>query len=199
MIYFGHRVVNGYRSHTPKGYYHPTRGHTGIDVLTPEGTELLLPVATKVMMVNKQNQMGLTLYLKDPKGNILVFAHLSQVKVKHEEDIPAGKVFALTGNTGSVSTGPHLHFEVIDEKAEDKTMVRNLSGIKGFNVDPIKYLDSIFKFHWSDEAMEWMEKHEIISKSRHHDDPVKWGELAVVLHRLAKKIIEWTSDPKSDD
>lgn len=53
------------------------------------------------VVVVKHNAMYKTLY-----------AHLSKIRVKNGQYVKAGKVIARSGNTG-LSTGPHLHFEVI--------------------------------------------------------------------------------------
>ena len=200
MIYFGHPVINPFRNHVPVGFYDKVKGHTGIDLATPIGTELSLPIETKVEIINKQVEMGLTLYLSDKKGNILVFAHLEKIKPKLGDKIKPDEVFALTGNSGTRTTGPHCHFEIIASKPEPglKMMTRDLSGFTGYNIDPVKYLDSILTPHWSDESMEWMIKHEIIGYKRDPDESVTWAELAVVSNRLAKKIIEWVK-PISDN
>lgn len=46
--------------------------------------------------------------------------------------------------------------------------------------------------HWSDEAMDWLAEHDIITQKKDPNYGVTWGELAVVLYRLTKKILEWS-------
>lgn len=198
MEYFGYPVINGFRSQTPRGFYDPKKGHTGIDINCPTGTKLDLPIKTKVEIINKQTEMGLTLYLSDVKGNILVFSHLNKVNVKLGEEVGVGKVFAESGNTGTATTGPHLHFEIIAEKPEEgnEVMTRDLGGFEGYNIDPVPYLDAIINPHWSDESMAWMLEHEIITQVKDPNAPVLWGEFAVVSKRLTERILEWTNNPK---
>lgn len=190
MKYFGHNIINPYRSHTPRGFYDPIKGHTGIDIDTPENTRLGLPVKLKVFDVVRQTQMGLTLYLQDKSGNILVFSHLNKTLFEVGDEVPENAVFALSGNTGTATTGPHLHFEVISSKPEDKIMTRSLNGIDGYNIDPVNYLDSL-EAHWSDESMDWAIEHGIIKEAHDPESNVKWGEFVVVIHNLAKKIMSW--------
>lgn len=193
MNYFGYSVINGFRSQTPAGYYDTVKGHTGIDMACPEGTVLALPIQTTVVAIKQQNQMGLTLYLRDSVGNVLVFAHLSRVDVNLGDEVPVDQVFARTGNTGTATTGPHLHFEIISQAADTglEIMTRTLGEFTGYNIDPAPYLDSIFSAHWSSEAMAWARKHQIIKTDHKPEDYMTWGEFAVSAKRLAERIMDW--------
>lgn len=200
MSYFGFPIINKFRSHTPKGFYHPTKGHTGVDYATPEGTPLKLHFETTVLQILQQGQMGLTLYLKDKKGKILVFSHLKSVKVAVGDAVAPNFAFALSGNTGSATTGPHLHFEVIAASPQQglEFMTRSLGGFSGYNHDPVAYLDGQEGLppeeHWSDDAMAWALEHEIITEEHDPNERVKWGEFVVVCKRLAERILDWTDD-----
>lgn len=183
-------------SKTPKGFYDPVKGHTGIDLNMPEGTAISLPFETKVAQFLRQNEMGNTLYLKDTKGNVLVFAHLKDVLVRTNDTVKAGSVFAHSGNTGSKSTGAHLHLEVISQTPDEgaEYMTRSLGGFSGYNIDPGVYLDDQeIAEPW--HKLDWMKEHELITVAKDPDSPVTWGELSVVLYRLAKKVLEWVRNP----
>lgn len=45
---------------------------------------------------------------------MVIYAHLSSVKVKENDSITKGDTVALSGNTGA-STGPHLHFGIYEQ------------------------------------------------------------------------------------
>lgn len=49
--------------------------------------------------------------LRHPNGYYTLYAHLSSVKVSHEQQVGKGQVIGRMGNTGN-SYGNHLHFEV---------------------------------------------------------------------------------------
>lgn len=188
MQYFGHNVVNPFRSDKPKGFYDPIKLHTGADFGCPTGTVLALPIETTCFRFLVQKEMGNTLYLKDKDGNILVFAHLSEVLVKVGDKIKPYQLFAKTGNTGTATTGAHLHFEVISQEPEKglEFMTRSLGAITGYNVDPIAYLDSLTKK--SDDKLEWMKEYGLIFGDHKPMDKVTWGELSIVIDRLVKKV-----------
>jgi murein DD-endopeptidase MepM/ murein hydrolase activator NlpD len=44
-------------------------------------------------------------------GVVIVYGHSSKLLVKEGQQVRAGQLLGLTGNTG-FSTGPHLHFEI---------------------------------------------------------------------------------------
>lgn len=196
MKYFGRSIVNGFRSRTPAGFYDSKKGHTGVDFDAPVGTEVSLPVETRVRAIHVQSQMGLTLFLEDSRGNILIFAHLFAVLVKADELVSAGQVFAKSGNSGSASTGPHLHFEIISTAPASglEFMTRTLQEFSGYNIDPIAYLDALNTPHWSQDALEWAHEHQIIQGEHDPDSPMTWGEAAVTMKRLAEKILEWEKE-----
>lgn len=141
MKYFGYDVVNKYRSHTPKGFYDKIKGHSGLDVACPIGTPLSVPWETTCVEARKQQEMGNTIYLEDKLGNIAVFAHLKEFKVRKGDVVRPGAVFGISGNTGSKTTAPHVHYETIARRPEKgaEEMTRTLSPFTGFNVDPENY------------------------------------------------------------
>lgn len=57
-------------------------------------------------------------------GNSTLYAHMSSRNVSVGDWVNQGDVLGITGSTG-ISSGPHLHFEIIEN---------------GINVDPLKYL-----------------------------------------------------------
>lgn len=58
------------------------------------------------------------------------YSHLSKSLVKAGDSIKAGQKIAVSGNTGTNSTGPHLHYQLF----------RNLANPNGSSFDPIPYL-----------------------------------------------------------
>lgn len=196
MLYFGHSVVNAFRSQIPRGFYDPIKGHTGVDLDLPLGSPVSLPIEMTVVGVMDQPEMGLTLYMRDSQGLILVFAHLSHILVHVGDSVAPETVLALSGNSGRATTGAHLHFEVIAPTPEVglEMMQRQLGAFSGFNIDPVKYLDSIYS-HWADSALSWAATHDLIRKPKSPNAPVTWGELAVFSRRLAERLIQWTRNP----
>lgn len=140
------KVLNPYRSHRPLGFYNLIKGHTGVD-LDYKNKDLPSPITGKVVAVLSQKEMGRVIYLEDYIGTIHVFAHLSSILVKVGALVKRNDIIAITGNTGSKSTAPHLHYECLTKAPiapEDKKMTRTLYAFKGYNTDPVKYLKDLY-------------------------------------------------------
>ena len=45
-----------------------------------------------------------------------IYKHNESIKVKKGDFVMSGEVIALSGNTGELTTGPHLHFEIWDSQ-----------------------------------------------------------------------------------
>ena len=99
------------------GYrYHPIlkirRMHNGIDFLANIGEKVYAPGDGIVTFVGRKGGYGKIIKINHGFGYETLYAHLSKTKVKRGQKVKRGDLIALTGNTGSLSTGPHLHYEV---------------------------------------------------------------------------------------
>jgi murein DD-endopeptidase MepM/ murein hydrolase activator NlpD len=75
------------------------------------GTPIRAAGGGTVVEVGDDAKYGKFVRLEHRDGYETLYAHASQILVKHGERIPSGRAIALSGNTGQ-STAPHLHFEV---------------------------------------------------------------------------------------
>jgi murein DD-endopeptidase MepM/ murein hydrolase activator NlpD len=86
------------------------RNHNGTDFAVPVGTEVVAPMDGVITGAgNSQGGEG-TYVILDADGVVHKFFHLSKILVQIDDQVSAGEVIALSGNTGH-STGPHLHWE----------------------------------------------------------------------------------------
>lgn len=186
--YLGFSVVNPYQSRSLR-FYDPVRGHTGVDLAAPFNSPLTFPVPFTVLAIRRQEEMGLVLYAEDAEGHVLVFAHLESTAVQEGQRVEPETVFARSGNSGTATTGAHLHFEIIAQTPEEGSehMVRNELVYKGYNIDPIRYLDGLTTLppdpHWSKEAMKWAQRTGILELQRNPLESVTWGEFIEVLYK----------------
>jgi murein DD-endopeptidase MepM/ murein hydrolase activator NlpD len=86
--------------------------HTGIDIAVPEGTEVKAVFDGTVEKVEDDEILGIVIVINHGNGFKSTYGHLSEVKVSEGDKVTKGNVIALTGGTG-LSTGPHLHFELM--------------------------------------------------------------------------------------
>jgi murein DD-endopeptidase MepM/ murein hydrolase activator NlpD len=99
--------------------------HPGIDLAVPEGSDVRAAGGGAVEAAGNDSSYGLFVLLRHPAGYETMYGHLSRVLVSRGDDVRAGQVIALSGNTGR-STAPHLHFEIRHNgrSIDPTTMVR---------------------------------------------------------------------------
>jgi murein DD-endopeptidase MepM/ murein hydrolase activator NlpD len=89
------------------------RFHSGTDVKMAYGKDVQSVAGGRVAFVGEQSGYGLTVRIDHGNGVETLYAHLSQSVVQAGDTVSSGQVVARSGNSGR-STGPHLHFEVLD-------------------------------------------------------------------------------------
>lgn len=90
-----------------------THRHKGIDIAAPSGT-LFYPAASgKVVFAGWQSGYGNTLIIEHGNGSISRYAHAQKLLVACGDVVGINDPIAAVGSTGR-STGPHLHFEIMD-------------------------------------------------------------------------------------
>ena len=103
---------------------HPITGltafHNGVDVSTPQGSELRAQADGVVDKVWISPAGGLQLRVNYSNGLSVGYAHLSQVDVGIGQKVATGQLIALTGGTpntagAGLSTGAHLHYTIKDK------------------------------------------------------------------------------------
>ncbi len=86
--------------------------HKGVDIPAPESTDILSSDDGIVVFSGIQNGYGNVVKIKHFDGKNTVYAHNSYNIAKEGDIVKKGQVIAKVGSTG-VSTGNHVHFEVI--------------------------------------------------------------------------------------
>ena len=88
------------------------RMHTGVDILANIGSTVYAPGGGTVDFVGYRGTTGLTIEIDHGFGYRTLYAHLKKALVKKGAKVKRGDELALTGQSGTLSTGPHLHYEV---------------------------------------------------------------------------------------
>ena len=85
--------------------------HTGIDLKTDEGNEILAAKGGNIVYSGYKGSYGYLIVIDHGDGMQTYYAHCSELLKEVGEQVNAGDIIAKIGSTGN-STGPHLHFEV---------------------------------------------------------------------------------------
>lgn len=122
------RLFQGEKDKKPKSYYFskpadsfisrgfdPDRGHMGIDFVIKTGTPVYAAANGYVIFADYTTKDGYMIILNHNNGYISVYKHCSVLLKRVRETVLQGETIALSGNTGEISTGPHLHFEMWKE------------------------------------------------------------------------------------
>ncbi len=86
--------------------------HGGTDIAAPLGTPILAAADGVVVTATWHNSYGYYVKIKHDDTYSTLYAHCSALHVSVGQTVKQGQVIADCGSTG-YSTGPHLHFEVI--------------------------------------------------------------------------------------
>lgn len=100
----------GYRN-SPGGI--GSTNHKGIDIAVPEGTDVAAADGGTITKVDYNGSRGVYVEVTHGNGRKTRYQHLSGYYVQKGDVVKKGQTIAASGNTGH-STGPHLHFEVLE-------------------------------------------------------------------------------------
>lgn len=86
-------------------------GHLGLDLVAPEGTAIQAVDDGSVLFSSYTVETGYTLLIQHRGERVSVYKHCASLLKSQGDLVSGGEAVALMGNTGELTTGPHLHFE----------------------------------------------------------------------------------------
>jgi hypothetical protein len=101
-------------------------GHYAVDVVGMPNARICSVLAGTVIAADWTLQTGYVIFIQHENNLVSVYKHNSELLKAVGDEVDAGEVIAFMGNTGELSTGPHLHFEL---------------WFKGIPLDPEEYID----------------------------------------------------------
>ena len=120
-------------------FYKPVKGmvssafnlrekHYAIDIATTPSESVLATMKGIVVFTGFDPNSGYVIILQHPNGFVSVYKHSDKLLKSQGDAVSAGEVIALAGNTGNLSTGVHLHFELwLDGKPVDPSQYINFN------------------------------------------------------------------------
>jgi murein DD-endopeptidase MepM/ murein hydrolase activator NlpD len=123
----------GLRVHPISG---KTQFHTGLDLL-PSADLLIHPAkAGKVVLASYGQELGNVVIVRHGGKIETLYGHMASISVREGDEVTERSVLGIVGNTGTATTGRHLHFEV---------------SVGGYPVDPLKVIQAVENLHRIEE------------------------------------------------
>jgi murein DD-endopeptidase MepM/ murein hydrolase activator NlpD len=88
------------------------KGHFGIDIVSKANSRISAVLEGVVLFAGWTQETGNVIYLLHDNNLTSAYKHNAQLLKKTGDQVKAGEVIAIIGNSGELSTGPHLHFEL---------------------------------------------------------------------------------------
>ncbi len=92
--------------------YDAGRGHMGIDIVVKEGTPVYASAGGLIIFSDYTPNFGYVVIFSHSNNYITTYKHCSSVLKRERDIVEQGELIALSGNSGTRSSGPHLHFEI---------------------------------------------------------------------------------------
>jgi len=87
-------------------------GHFGIDIVAKPDEPILATLSGTVILAAWSTETGYVIQIQHDNNLISIYKHNSVLLKSQGDHVEAGESIAIIGNTGELSTGPHLHFEL---------------------------------------------------------------------------------------
>jgi murein DD-endopeptidase MepM/ murein hydrolase activator NlpD len=99
--------------------------HFAVDVVAKPNAVVSSTLDGTVVMAAWTSETGYVIHLQHKNNIISIYKHNAKLLKKTGDAVKAGEAIAIVGNSGELTTGPHLHFEL---------------WYNGYPVDPEKYI-----------------------------------------------------------
>lgn len=92
--------------------FNPNENHYGTDIVTESNKVVVATLDGTVIMANWTLETGYVIQIQHDNNLISVYKHNSELLKKIGNHVTAGEAIAIIGNSGELTSGPHLHFEL---------------------------------------------------------------------------------------
>jgi len=108
------------------------RQHKGVDYSNRHGGPVVAAASGKIYQAELNNSYGHMVVIKHSNSVYTRYAHLKHDLVNVGEDIELGQILGEMGNSG-LSTGTHLHYEILVDEANDGGSPYHFTAIDPFD------------------------------------------------------------------
>nr|WP_156133174.1 M23 family metallopeptidase [Lacinutrix sp. Hel_I_90] len=106
--------------------YNVKEKHYAVDIIVAKNTPIKATADGTVIFSEWTAQTGFVILIEHSHGLISVYKHNASLTKAQGDLVKAGEVIATAGNTGELTTGTHLHFELWSD---------------GYPVNPTNFID----------------------------------------------------------
>jgi murein DD-endopeptidase MepM/ murein hydrolase activator NlpD len=95
--------------------FNASRGHYGIDLVSQPASRISAVLNGTVLFAGWTLDTGYVIYIQHDNNLVSAYKHNASLLKKAGDRVNGGEAIAIIGNTGELTTGPHLHFELWHE------------------------------------------------------------------------------------
>jgi murein DD-endopeptidase MepM/ murein hydrolase activator NlpD len=92
--------------------FNPDQNHFGIDLVTEVNQPVLATMDGTVTIANWTVETGYIIQVQHENNYLSFYKHNAELLKQVGDHVSAGEAIAIVGNSGELTTGPHLHFEL---------------------------------------------------------------------------------------
>lgn len=92
--------------------YNAKENHFGTDVVAGDNNVVVSALEGTVTMANWTLKTGWVIQIQHENNLLTVYKHNAELLKEVGDHVDAGEAVAIIGNSGELTTGPHLHFEL---------------------------------------------------------------------------------------
>ena len=90
--------------------------HYGVDIVLKQRSSVKAISEGIVLFSDWTLSTGYNVVIYHKNKLLSIYKHNESVKVEKGDFVQSGQIIALSGNTGELTTGPHLHLEIWDSQ-----------------------------------------------------------------------------------
>ncbi len=87
-------------------------GHYGVDIVAKQNSRISSALDGTVIFSEWTMETGYVIIIQHDQNIVTCYKHNAELLKRQGEKVKAGEIIAIMGNTGKMTTGPHLHFEL---------------------------------------------------------------------------------------